>query len=276
MKEPRPGCRVYAMCLAIVVLSCYASFLLADSANASGDSEDEIRDLCKIVLSNPIDSAARRRLAGLRRQQLQRRRQALNALARGLKFYADDRFQSTIPDLSKAMQSKYVVDLANSVLLTPLEDVLEECKKHEKPKTRCPSCLDTKGAVCRDCSGSGVGICPECRGKGTAGRFSRPGSSGQCRACRGSGCFECSDCAGEGFVPCKRCAPKDGGMGANEREAIEKLIAMAVYLREGGLDFFTQDALRCSPRLRPEEPKDAQEQHEAMNSNTSATFISRM
>jgi hypothetical protein len=55
-------------------------------------------------------------------------------------------------------------------------------------------------------------------------------------------------------------------MGANEREAIEKLIAMAVYLREGGLDFFTQDALRRSPRLRPEEPKDAQEQRKATNS----------
>ena len=259
MKELRPSSREYAICFITVVLSCYASFLLADSANALNDPEDEIKDLCKIVLSNPIDSAARRRLTGLRQQQLQRRRQALNALARGLNFYIDRRLQSTTPELSKAMQSKYVVDLANSVLLTRLEDVLEQCRKHKKPKTRCPSCLDSKWAVCRDCGGAGAGTCQECRGTGRAGRFSRPGSSGQCRVCRGSGCFECSECASEGFVPCKRCTPKNGGMGANEREAVERLIAMAIYLRDGGVDFFTQDALKCSPRLRSEESEDAQE-----------------
>jgi len=267
MKKLRPSFRESAVCFATVVLSCYASFLLADSSNSLGDSEDEIKDLCTIVLSNPIDSAAHRRLAGLRRQQLQQRRQALNALARGLTFYIDRRLQSTMPELSKAMQSRYVVDLANSILLTPLEDVLEECKKYKKPKTRCPSCLETRWAVCKDCSGSGATVCRECRGMGLAGgRFSRPGSSGECEGCRGSGYFECGECAGEGFVRCTRCVARNAGMGANEREAIEKLIAMAVYLRNGGVDFFTQNALKCSPRLQLEKPKDAQESHQAMNS----------
>ena len=59
MKKIRPSCREYAMCLVVVLLSCYAPFMLADSANAPGNPEGEIRDLCTIVLSNPIDSAAR-------------------------------------------------------------------------------------------------------------------------------------------------------------------------------------------------------------------------
>ncbi len=252
MRELRPGTRGRAACFVAAVLFCCAPFLLSVRANALSNPEDEIKDLCKIVLSNPIDSAARRRLAGLRRQQLQQRREALNALARGLNFYIDHRLEATIPDLSKAMQSKYVVDLADSVLLTPLQDILEECGKHRKPRTRCPSCLDTRWAVCRDCSSAGVDVCRECRGMGRAGYLSRTGSSGQCTNCRGSGYFECNACAGEGFVSCRRCAPEDGGMGANEREAVERVIAMAIYLRDGGVDFFTQDALKCSPRLRSE------------------------
>ena len=201
----------------------------------------------------------------VRVEQLQHRRQSLNALARGLGSYVDHRLQSAIPDLSKAMQSKYVVDLANSVLLIPIEDVLEQCRKHDKPKTRCPFCLDTKLAVCRHCGGAGVEVCRECRGTGRPTRVSRPGGSRQCVGCRGSGCFECGNCTGEGFAPCKRCAPKDGGMGANEREAVEKLIAMAIYLRDGGVDIFTQDALKRSPRLQPEQVKSAQGNSPAEN-----------
>ncbi len=267
MKKLRLSFRECAVCLAAVVLSCYASFLWADSSNASGDLADEIKDLCTIVLSNPIDSAAHRRLAELRGQQLHERRQALNALARGLTFYIDRRLQSAMPELSKAMQSRYAVDLANSILLTPLEDVLEECKKYKRPKTRCPACLETRWAVCRDCSGAGATVCRECRGGGLAGgRFSRARSSGECEGCQGSGHFECRDCDGEGFVRCTRCVARNAGMGANEREAIEKLIAMAVYLRNGGVDFFTHDALKCSPRLQLEKPKETQKSHQAINS----------
>ncbi len=48
-------------------------------------------------------------------------------------------------------------------------------------------------------------------------------------------------------------------MGAEERQTIENLIAMAVYLRAGGIDLFTQGALKCSRRLRPGELKNTQE-----------------
>jgi len=49
MKELRPSSREYAICFVTVVLYCYASFLLADNANALINPEDEIKDLCKIV-----------------------------------------------------------------------------------------------------------------------------------------------------------------------------------------------------------------------------------
>jgi hypothetical protein len=110
--------------------------LLADSSGSVDEMENEIRGLCRTVLSNPIDSTARRRLAGLRQQQLQHRRQALDALIRGLNFYVRRQGQSATQELGRASQSKYVVDLANSILLTRLEDIIDECRKYKRPATR--------------------------------------------------------------------------------------------------------------------------------------------
>ncbi|MHC4628883.1 MAG: hypothetical protein ACYTDV_18040 [Planctomycetota bacterium] len=47
-------------------------------------------------------------------------------------------------------------------------------------------------------------------------------------------------------------------MGTSEQQAIEKVTAMAAYLRNGGIDFFTRDALKCSLRLQTAEPKGTQ------------------
>jgi len=256
MKELRPDSRKYVVYFVTAILSCLASLLLADSAGSVDEMEIEIQGLCRIVLSNPIDSTARRKLTGLRQQQLQQRRQALDALIRGLNSYIKQQGQAAAQELGRASQSKYVVDLADSILLTSLEDILQESRKYKKPATRCQSCLDTSWAACKGCGGAGVRVCLQCRGVGTAGVFSGPGSA--CRGCGGAGCLECRECGGEGFILCKRCAPETGDMGASEQQAIEKLTAMAAYLRNGGIDFFTRDALKCSPRLKPAEPRDTQ------------------
>jgi hypothetical protein len=253
MKELRSNSRRHLVYFVTGLFAFLASLLLADSAGSVDEMENEIKGLCRIVLSNPIDSTARRKLTGLRQQQLQQRRQALDALIRGLNSYIKQQGQAAAQELGRASQSKYVVDLANSILLTRLEDVLEECRRYKRPATRCQSCLDTGWATCKGCGGAGVRVCLQCRGTGTAGVFSGPGIS--CRGCGGSGCFECRDCSGEGFALCKRCAPETGDMGTSEQKAIEKVTAMAAYLRNGGIDFFTRDALRSSPRLQTVETK---------------------
>jgi hypothetical protein len=256
MKKLRPNSRKRLVYFVTGLFTLLASLLLADSAASVDEMENEIRGLCRIVLSNPIDSTARRRLAGLRQQQLQQRRQALDALIRGLNSYIRQQGQSATQELGRASQSKYVADLANSVLLTRLEDIVEECRRYKRPATRCQSCLDTSWATCKGCGGAGVRVCLQCRGAGVAGVFSGPGSS--CRGCGGSGCFECRECSGEGFTLCKRCAPETVDMGTSEQQAIEKVTAMAAYLRNGGIDFFTRDALKCSPRLQTAGPKGTQ------------------
>ena len=256
MKELRPNSRKHLLYFVTGLLAILASLLLADSAGSVDEMEIEIEVLCRKVLSNPIDSTARRKLTGLRQQQLQQRRQALDALIRGLNSYIKQQGQAAAQELARASQSKYVVDLANSILLTRLEDVLEECRKYKRPATRCQSCLDTGWATCKGCGGAGVRVCLQCRGTGTAGVFSGPGIA--CRGCGGSGCFKCRDCSGEGFALCKRCAPETGDVGTSEQKAIEKVTAMAAYLRNGGIDFFTRDALKCSPRLQAAEPRDMQ------------------
>ncbi|MHC4582417.1 MAG: hypothetical protein ACYS14_13255 [Planctomycetota bacterium] len=234
MKKLRPNSRKYLVYFVTGLSVFLASLLLADSSGSADEMENEIRGLCRTVLSNPIDSTARRRLTGLRRQQLQQRRQALDALIRGLNSFIRQQGQAAAQELGRASQSKYVVDLANSILLTRLEDIIDECRKYKRPATRCQSCLDTGWATCKGCGGAGVRVCLQCRGAGIAGVFSGPGIS-----CRG-------------FTLCKRCAPETGDMGTSEQQAIEKVTAMAAYLRNGGIDFFTRDALKCSPRLQTE------------------------
>jgi hypothetical protein len=239
---------------ATVGLFGLTSVLWADATRSFADLEDEIKDLCKHVLSNPIDATARRTLAGLRPPQRQRRHQGLDALARGLDSYVNHQPQPTILNLNKAKQSPYILDWANSILPTSVDDMLEKCKQYKKSTTRCRLCLGTYWSACKSCEGAGVRRCLQCRGLGATSASPRLGRPGHCGACEGLGCFECRECTGEGFVPCMRCTPKDGGIPANERKTIEDLMAMAIYLRDGGIDFFTQDALKCSPRLQPGEP----------------------
>jgi hypothetical protein len=79
-----------------------------------------------------------------------------------------------------------------------------------------------------------------------------------CKDCLGSGAVDCKVCGGKGEVPCPKCgagaAPAAGPaapIGAAATEAINKVIALANYLRAGGVDFWSPEALKSSPRLIP-------------------------
>ena len=65
----------------------------------------------------------------------------------------------------------------------------------------------------------------------------------------------CPHCRGRGVVSCEKCAPQAGRAGDKSGpkpargEAIKQLIALAGYLRAGGLDFYSPRALICSPKV---------------------------
>jgi hypothetical protein len=237
-----------------IALFCWISILPGQQGDLSDKLDDEIKDLCRVVLSRPEDAPARQRLAELRRQQQQQRGEALDALVKGLNSYAGYQLRSAEQNLTKAMQSKYVRDLAGAVLGTGIEDILAQCDTHGRAPTQCRLCFGSHLASCRDCDGRGVLCCRSCQGKGEGPdrkRRTRYVSFGICEKCQGLGWIECPTCRGEGFVACERCAARDGGTAANTRQAIDRLIAIANYLRNGGIDLVTPDALKCSPRVEP-------------------------
>jgi hypothetical protein len=258
MKHKRPSCVKHAIYNFGIILVCGVSILLAEPNDLPGNLEHEIKDLCRTVLSDPTTIIERKKLSELRKQHQQQRRRALDTLVRGLNSYINYQYKLAMQDLNKATKSQYVVELANSVLSTSLEGILDECKKQEKRARLCKSCFHTGTVACGECKGLGAGICVSCVAVSAVWNPSlrrwhiRPMSSKACQVCRGLGWFECKGCAGNGFVRCKKC----GSTGGNERKAVEKMIIMATYLSDGGINFFTPDALDCSPRLGPEKSKD--------------------
>jgi hypothetical protein len=243
-------CR-WARCFLGIVLLLGGVLLSKEAADSSRDTETQTRDLHASVLSDPTNSSDRDKLAKLQGQEQERRRQALDALVSGLNYYVNNQLRLAREELKKVMQVSYIVDLANMILLTPLEDIMAkgggQAGKSPGP-AECTSCYGSGWAACRGCGGVGVMKCPGCRGVGRT-----------CSNCEGMGAIECQACAGEGFVKCTKCSPKaqantNSAIGANERDAVERLIAIADYLRSGGIDYFTGDGLKCSPRLQRGKP----------------------
>ena len=263
----QPGLPVVG-CIGLVIglaLLCVGSPAAQEASNAPNDVEVRIEALAKTALSDPINSAARTDLAKRRAEQQQKRRQALEALVKALKAYADKQPELARDDLKTAMEDRYVVDLANSVLLVRLEEIASRCaRRTDKVPTQCRLCYGSGWKMCRKCMGVGVTVCRQCYGRGTMPGPTGPGvfppQRGQtvqgrvCDRCRGTGTFECPECGGRGFKKCDCAAAKAkprADIGVNEREAIEKVIAIANYLRQGGIDYFSAHALECSPKLQP-------------------------
>lgn len=237
----------------VVVLLGRSVPALAQAPDPATGLDDQFRAQCKTVLSAPDDVGALRRLTQLGARLRDERRAALDALARGLAAYAAGQAESASGDLSMAITSRYVVELANAVLAVPLEKMVPG--RHRRAETvpaDCASCFGTEWVICRRCNGMGMAsLCPNCRGTGytSAGRG--------CTRCGSTGVLNCIVCRGTGFVKCPKCSSQTGtndetkpevNLKADEHTVIEELILKADYLRAGGIDYFTADGLRCAPR----------------------------
>jgi hypothetical protein len=233
--------------------SCYYNLRLWDilvehNINATIVSQEDGR-----LLLNHLDSSASQELTKPLKQEERQQHEALNELCKGLNAYINGQFSAAVQELNKVRQSQYVVDWADSVLLTSLEDIQNRCETKVSAMSNCEKCQGTGLDACNECLGSGVKFCPQCNGRDLvqkiiSGRYS-------CETCRGKGfLIECQKCNGKGFVECQVCNRQDD-IGSNEKQAIEELIAKAAYLYSGGIDFFTTEALEPLSRFQPLEPR---------------------
>jgi len=255
----------YVACCAWGVATCLAPAPATRPAARTG-LEDEIASAVKVLLANPVDSATSRRLEKLRRQQERQNKQGLDCLGQGLDHYLNGRSALAVQALKRAGRSPYAVALAGQLLSSSLDEILDASEKTIGPEI-CPVCGDTGWADCRSagCSGCGLKACPACKGTGYrdasrrgsdrgARRRPPPGPTTACDRCKGTGSVPCGDCRGRGVVPCPRCTANRSGrskpaIAPEAVEAVRKLIDLAGYLRDGGLDLYSPQALKRSPKL---------------------------
>jgi hypothetical protein len=227
--------------------SCYYNLCLWDILVKSNSNTANVSQKDARLLSNFSDSSESKELTKKIEQQVHQQDEALSYLCKGLNAYIKGHFTAAAEELNKARQSQYVVLLANSVLLTTLEDTLTKCEKTKRAMSTCKKCDGTGLVACDTCIGAGIEPCSQCNGQGMvlSGRRSY-----LCTNCQGKGYVKCTKCNGEGFEECTLCSG-EVAIGSNEKQAIKDLIAQANYLYSGGLDFFTSEALEPSQKIQP-------------------------
>lgn len=229
-----------------------AASLLAASLGGQTTRPDDLaartKTLSRQVLADPLDSAGADRLAEMHRQQEQLRLDALAALSQGLQSYLEGQASNAANRLAVARDVPYVASLANANLTRSLDDIIAACDR-KIDSALCGTCGDTRRADCTasGCYASGRVPCFECRG---TGRVQRAARVDRCPICSGRGSVDCKSCGGNGTLLCPDCAGgRAGGVGPAESRGIRKVIAMSDYLRSGGADLVSRDALAPSPRL---------------------------
>jgi len=248
---------------------CLATFVLSTSAAAQeGTAEktlDERIDALRVKVRDTYDPEATKQLAELRIEEKRQRAEAAENLRRGLQAYLRKDFLAAGVDLRKAMRSRSVVQFADCFLLKSVKATAEECPEQTPASTDpeakpCSTCGDTGAEDCKSCNGTGNLRCSKCSGKGIIRVRPRSGVrlprgmkylNMACPKCGGTGVVPCAKCAGTGLLPCHVCTRKGvrdepGELGPNALEAVKKVICMTRYLRQGGIDLYSTEALRPS------------------------------
>jgi hypothetical protein len=222
-------------------------------AAAAADANSSVARLVTQVLADPANIAARTRLAGIRESQAAEDLGACEALMNGLDVYLRVGAEAALPGLERAARSKLAVALTASMskpLNKWLLDVREEAQTEAAARGRlCPMCggLGQKACTATGCYGSGKIPCEKCKGSG-GGRL----LTMRCAECNGSGESPCRACGGSGLMDCtcqKGAAPKITPRVTHAREVqIRETIDKIRWVRAGGIDLYTDGALRCGAR----------------------------
>jgi len=257
---PRVPVLAVAVAAAAGLLSAGPASQPAGGEAGAGTVEQRAAALAERVLRDPLDAPVREQLEALRAQQRKADRVAFLALAQGLRAYLEAGPELAGPALVRASGSGRAVSLAR-----PLGKSIARLLSGEVPagpsapaRAPCAKCGDTGQADCtvRRCNGSGWVPCDACTGRGMVeDKTVAPGRQVfyVCRDCAGAGAVRCQECMGRGTVPCPLCKSPSGRWAqrhllGDETAAIDRAIIQARWLGKGGIDLYTDGALKPSPK----------------------------
>lgn len=224
--------------------------------------DGRVAAFCTKVLADPSDTLATKLLLDLRRRQEIQHKESLAALATGLQAWLVGQRDQARAEFEKVNRCAAVRKMAEMELGMSMDELRAQLSRQSRDTRSCPQCGGTGLADCQQCNGIGEVICAACGGTGkqeTGRSSSRPrlssSSSTVCPACNGTGTVKCAQCDGKGVVSCS-CDPalrvetrKEATSLPNDMaENITRLITKVAYLRDGGFDLFSPQALRCSPK----------------------------
>ena len=214
--------------------------------------------LAKAVLADPMDAPAREQLEALRAEQRRARSTAFGMLAQGLRAYLEAGPGLAGTMLRQAASSAQAASLAKP-LGKGMGQLLAAGAAPDPGRAKpCAKCGGTGLVDCaaHRCYASGWVPCGTCKGRGVL--QAKAPALGRivfyiCRDCAGTGVTRCDDCTGHGTVACKACNRQPGRwaghhLTGNKASAIEKVVCKARWLHRGGIDLYTDGALKPSPK----------------------------
>ena len=220
--------------------------------------ENQIDSLTRTVLADPGNLDARQQLNQLRRQQQTRNQQAFDTLARGLHIYRMAGADAAGIWLETARANSYARALMASSSIC-LDDIIQE-RSTLADYPFCPHCGDTTRENCVACAGTGQRECPLCGGSGIRRHSPSADPNSVCPRCEHSGSIPCASCRGYGILRCRRCDNQHRSQ-VSRRELDEETTAelnriaeLARYLRDGGIDLYTNQALSMTPAISEPPP----------------------
>ena len=219
----------------LVIAICASSFAI--------DKSKEIANILKnpALLDLNIESLINKE----KQEQQKDKIKSLNALINGYLLFEQLEISKAQEQLNIADNNKYVRDLVKEETGLNIDELTKICTDYflsvKKDTSEVAHSQD-----CPYCNGIGYSPCNKCKGRGTL-----LDSNKQCTECTGLGIVICKECQGTGIIKVDSQAKPDKNLSKDDNELtkIRKLIEIAVFLADGGPDFFTADALRITPAV---------------------------
>ncbi len=219
----------------LVIAICISSFAI--------DKSKEIAEILKnpALLDLNIESLVNKE----KQEQQKDKIKSLKALINGYLLFEQLEISKAQEQLIVAKNNKYVRDLVREETGLNIDEFTKICTDHFLSIKKDTSAV-AHSQDCPYCNGIGYAPCNKCKGRGTL-----LDSDKLCTECAGLGMVICQECQGTGIMEVDSQAELDENLSKNDNELtkIRKLIEIAVFLADGGPDFFTSNALRITPTI---------------------------
>lgn len=277
--------RHHSVLAMLILLVCVPDRAIAVEGAETGGERARLRDM---ALQDPMNAEVIEQLVACKAEEDKRRQKALTFLVEGLILFKQGAFRKAGFRLRGPTGHSYIENTIQATVADKrlLPKIFRTCDKF-KNRTSCRMCDKTGLECCPNCKGVSGIVCRQCKGSGKQGQVSRSNfGTNPCPICDmyemeirvsrsrrsrkdpdkalmyepdsyryTSGLLECPHCHGSGVAPCKVCHQLVAGvLYADDYIAIDTLLGVVSYLNNGGLDFFTEGALRplkCTPKGHP-------------------------